>query len=73
MLVVSYIGIKKKAEVISIEVVGRRKHLAPKVLQHTAFYYVGLFFMLRGQYDLVPDELVRVTPDHEIYTSKCLQ
>ena len=45
---------------------------SPKQLQETAFFYMGLNFVLRGiqeQYNLVPSQLQRVPPDYYTYDS----
>ena len=45
---------------------------SPQTLQNTFFLYVGLHFALRGvqeQYDLVPQQFSRFTPDVTRYNS----
>ena len=43
---------------------------SPKVLQYTVFFYIGMNFALQGiqeQHDLVPDQLVRVPANVNVY------
>ena len=43
---------------------------SPRVSQHTAFYYAGMQFCLKGiqeQYDLRQQQLIRVSTDSQTY------
>jgi len=39
----------------------------PSTLQHTVFFYLGLHCGVQEQYDLVPQQLIRVPSDISVY------
>lgn len=72
------IGVKKEsAKVITLEdedkcwKEGTLGTSSPKTLQHTVFFYLGLYFVLRGvqeQHDMLLSQLQRVPSDYAVYT-----
>jgi len=52
---------------------GRLGNTSPRLLQHTVFFCCGLQFCLRGiqeQYDMTPNQLIRVPEDKMLYNEK---
>jgi hypothetical protein len=73
------VGVKKdSAKVITLEEEdlcwekGTLGTTTPRILQHTVFFYLGLYFVLRGvqeQHDLLLSQLERIPPDYTVFTS----